>query len=92
MKQPCDKYKNLLFKKRFDIEGFFGNVKNKFFCFVNASTQEVGKTLVYAKFLARLLVVFLFYIFHLKKFILFSVFYITHFKIKQFFTNFSKIK
>jgi len=43
VKEIYDKYKNSLFKKRFDIEGFFGNVKNKFFCFVNASTQEVAK-------------------------------------------------
>jgi len=88
VKEIYDKYKNSLFKKRFHIEGFFGNVKNKFFCFVNASTQKVAKTLVYAKFLARLLVVFLFYIFHLKKFILFSVFNITLFKINKLFFYF----
>ncbi len=63
VKKIYEKYKNDLFKKRFNIEGFFGNVKNKLNCYVNAVTYNVAKSLVYAKFLARLLVVFLFYIF-----------------------------
>ena len=62
VKEIYESYKDTIFKKRFNIEGFFGNVKNKFNCFVNAVTYEVAKTLVYAKVLAWLLVVFyLFY-------------------------------
>jgi len=86
VKETCENYKDI-FKKRFHIEGFFGNVKNKLHCYVNASSYEVAKTLVYAKFLAWLLVVFyLFYflkknlihaIFFIKK-VLFLIFFIEH--------------
>ena len=69
-----------LFKKRFHIEGFFGNIKNKLNCFVNASSYKVAQTLVYAKFLARLLVIFLFlYFIHL---ILHKKLFFSHFFIK----------
>jgi hypothetical protein len=54
---------NSLFKKRFNVEGLFGNIKNKFQCFVNAATFEVANTLVYAKFLTFLFVIFLFLMF-----------------------------
>jgi len=52
VKEIYDKYKNSIFRQRFNIEGIFGNVKNKFNCYVNAVTFEVAKNLVYMKFLA----------------------------------------
>ena len=64
VKKIYEKHKGL-FKKRFHIEGFFGNIKNKLHCFVNAATYEVAKKLVYAKFLARLLVVFYFFYYYI---------------------------
>ena len=63
-----------LFKKRFHIEGHFGNVKNKFNCYVNAATYKVAKTLVYAKFLAWLLVYFYLFYLYLKKVIKNNIF------------------
>ena len=71
VKEIYENHKDL-FKKRFHIEGFFGNIKNKLNCFVNATTYEVAKTLVYAKFLASLLVIFYFYILYL----LFQIYFI----------------
>ena len=58
VKEIYDKYKNSIFRQRFNIEGIFGNVKNKFNCYVNAVTFEVAKNLVYMKFLAYLFVIF----------------------------------
>ena len=63
VKEIYENHKDL-FKTRFNIEGHFGNVKNKFNCYVNAVTYEVAKKLVYAKFLAYLLVVFLYLLFY----------------------------
>ena len=58
VKEIYDKYKNSIFRQRFNIEGIFGNVKNKFNCYVNAVTFKVAKNLVYMKFLAYLFVIF----------------------------------
>jgi len=71
VKKIYENHKNL-FKKRFNIEGHFGNVKNKFNCFVNAVTYEVAKNLVYAKFLAYLLVLFLLFLLF-RKIIIYSI-------------------
>jgi len=67
VKETYDKYKNSIFKQRFNIEGIFGNIKNKFSCYVNAVNFEVAKNLVYMKFLAYLIVIF---------FIFFSIIYL----------------
>ena len=68
VKEIYDKYKNSIFRQRFNIEGIFGNIKNKFNCYVNAVTFKVAKNLVYIKFLAYLFVIF---------FIFFSYTYLT---------------
>jgi hypothetical protein len=84
VKEIYDKYKNSIFRQRFNIEGIFGNVKNKFNCYVNAVTFEVAKNLVYMKFLAYLFVIFFIffqlYIFHFKFLILGLYFYLSLFK------------
>ena len=69
VKELYEKHKNL-FKKRFHIEASFGNIKNKFNCYVNAVNYKVAKVLVYAKFLAMLLVIFLFLFLIFKKLII----------------------
>ena len=65
-KEIYDKYKNTLFKQRFNIEGLFGNIKNKFNCFINAVNLDTAKNLVYIKFLAYLFVIFFFFFDYLR--------------------------
>ena len=60
-KEIYDKYKNSIFKQRFNIEGIFGNIKNKFNCYVNAVNFEVARNFMYMKFLAYLIIIFLFF-------------------------------